>query len=156
MADIIYTKVMPTASEAEFGKKYKYMGETTDSFVKGKIYECTTGPRIAYGWLLTGHGIKVWTEREHPKVNDIVYSDNMLKNRWGGNSYVIRIPSPTQMVAYGSSYEFDYHSELNNVVGTMYIWAEYQRPEVKYFSQANVAYLLSELTERIKQSHINE
>ena len=152
MADIIYTKVMPTASEAELGKKYKYMGENTDTLVKGKIYECTSHEVTAYGWRFDyGSRYYRYLSVDPAVIGATLYEDNFLKNPL---SNIIQVTD--NYIKASNINPNIYREPSKDNTFTVYEWAEYQRPEVKYFSQANVAYLLSELTERIKQSHINE
>lgn len=162
---------MPTPSADLVGTIYKYAGLSTDDYERGAYYKCvkrdyfyekTTGGNTStpYNYSKTNE-----TNSVMPYVLNITnsyiwnfkvgvsypYGSGNLYSKEGGYTGILQ---PGETLSFDSTTYMRY-----NIRFTWYEWQKVEVDEhetVKYFSQANVAYLLSELTERIKQSHINE
>lgn len=145
--------VMPTPSADLDGVIYKYAGTSNDKFDRGKYYKCiTTTERIT-----DSQGKYIETTWINDKGVDVRYK-NVGKDPY---SKVNGVDAPLQGILKPGDKYFTAHGGFStyDVTFTWHIWQQVEIDEhdtAKYFSQANVAYLLSELTERLKQTHINE
>lgn len=163
--------VMPTPTKDIEDKIVKYVGKTTEQYTYGKYYQCNA-LADAYCYIEGSSGTVAHEKQEIDArycylpiklqvKNENAYSDIDCKNVYdtiletqynadsmGGYIYL------TKTVR---SVRFWYNSYLSRI--DQCAWQEVdvdERDDLKYFSRANVEYLLDQLADRMAHAHIGE
>ena len=99
--------------------------------------------------------LQVTLKASNDENNWIVLGTYTDFNAGAGTKTTLATENKTRYLYYRLIFD-QMHANSDGYAGASRIDLMYVKPEVKYFSSANVNYLLSELAQRIKESHINE